>query len=168
MRLKDKVALITGAASGIGRESALLFAAEGAAVVVADVVDDAGRATAEEIEKSGGRARFQHADVSSAADCESMIQAAESAFGKLDILFNNAGIMDSADGDAVSTEEAVWDRTMSINLKGVFFGCKYGIQALQRSGGGSTTGSRQCGWCQSDQSKRSNDEQESESYFPSR
>lgn len=136
MRLKDKVALITGAASGIGRDSASAFAAEGAAILVADVQDDAGRATVERIEAGGGRARFVHADVSRAADCEAMVAAAEESFGKLDILFNNAGIMHPADDDAVRTEEDVWDLTMAINLKGVFLGCKYGIPALRRAGGG--------------------------------
>ena len=77
------------------------------------------------------------ADVSKAADCERMVAEAEKAFGRLDVLFNNAGIMDSGDDDAVSTEEAVWDLTMDVNAKGVFLGCKYGIPALRRAGGGS-------------------------------
>jgi len=136
LRLKDKVALITGGASGIGRDSALLFASEGAAVVLADIQDEAGLATAAEIEAAGGRAHYVHADVSSAEDVQSMVAAAESTFGKLNVLFNNAGIMHSADGDAVDTDEATWDLTMSINLKGVFLGCKYGIPALRRAGGG--------------------------------
>jgi NAD(P)-dependent dehydrogenase (short-subunit alcohol dehydrogenase family) len=137
MRLANKVALITGASSGIGRESAILFAAEGAQVILADVSDEAGQALATEIESTGGSASFIHADVSRAADCEGMVRHAEETFGRLDILFNNAGIMDSADDDAVATDEAVWDRTMGVNLKGVFFGCKYGIAALRRAGGGS-------------------------------
>ncbi|MDG2307621.1 MAG: glucose 1-dehydrogenase [Candidatus Binatia bacterium] len=136
MRLKDKVAVITGGASGIGRETALLFAREGASVVVADVSEDAGREVAAEIGKTPGHGCFVRTDVSKAADCEQMISMAEDAFGKLDILFNNAGIMDGADNDAVSTEEAIWDRTMAINLKGVFFGCKFGVPALRRNGGG--------------------------------
>ncbi|MFT5478109.1 MAG: NAD(P)-dependent dehydrogenase (short-subunit alcohol dehydrogenase family) [Planctomycetota bacterium] len=136
MRLKDKVALITGGSNGIGRDSALLFAAEGAAVVVADIQDEAGRATVSDIEAAGGRAHYVHADVSSAQDAEAMVAAAESTYGKLDVLFNNAGIMHSADDDAVNTDEVTWDLTMSINLKGVFLGCKYGIPALRRAGGG--------------------------------
>lgn len=137
MRLQDKVALITGAASGIGRESALLFAAEGAGVVVADLQDDAGQATVKEIEENGGKAGYVHADVSSAADCEAMVAFAEKRFGKLDVMFNNAGISHARDDDAVVTEEEVWDLTMRINLKGVFLGCKFAIPALRRAGGGS-------------------------------
>jgi len=137
MRLQDKVALITGAGSGIGRESALLWAREGAKVVVADVNDDAGQAVVEEITAAGGSAVYVRADVSKAADAEGMVRTAEQTFGKLNVLFNNAGIMHSDDDNAMSTEEAVWDLTMNINLKGVFLGCKYGIPALRRAGGGS-------------------------------
>ncbi|HEY2294951.1 MAG TPA: glucose 1-dehydrogenase [Thermoanaerobaculia bacterium] len=137
MRLANKVALITGAGSGIGRESALLFAREGARVVVADVNDEAGRAVVEELRAAGGEAVYVHADVSKAAEAEGMIRAAEESFGRLDVLFNNAGISHARDDDAVATEEEVWDLTMSINLKGVFLGCKYGIPALRRAGGGS-------------------------------
>ena len=137
MRLKDKVALITGAASGIGRETALLFAREGAAIAVVDVDEVGGKDTVRRVEAAGGRAVFARADVSRAADCESMVAAAEKAFGKLDVLFNNAGIMHAKDDDAVSTSEEVWELTLAINLKGVFLGCKYGIPALRRAGGGS-------------------------------
>src|SRR6266487_243218 len=137
MRLQDKVAIITGAGSGIGRESALLFAREGASIVVADVSDEAGTAVVAELEAAGGRAIFVHADVSKAIDAEGMVRAAEESFGKLNVLFNNAGISHIRDDDAVTTEEDVWDLTMNINLKGVFMGCKYGIPALRRAGGGS-------------------------------
>jgi len=137
LRLNDKVALITGAASGIGRETALLFAQEGADVVVVDVDDKHGRETVEAVEGKGGKAHYVHADVSRAGDCREMIAAAEKQFGKLNVLFNNAGIMHSQDDDVISTEEKIWDLTMNINAKGVFFGCKYGIPALRRAGGGS-------------------------------
>jgi len=137
MRLDDKVALITGAGSGIGRESALLFAREGARVVVVDVNDAAGQVVVQELRAAGREAVFFHADVSKAADAEGMIHAAEASFGRLDVVFNNAGISHPQDDDAVATEEAVWDLTMNVNLKGVFLGCKYGIPALRRAGGGS-------------------------------
>lgn len=137
MRLQNKVALITGASSGIGRETALLFASEGAKVVCVDINDDGGQETVAMIQERNGEAIYVHADVSRAADCEQMIGAAEEAFGKLDVLFNNAGIMHSNDDDAVNTDEDVWDLTMRINAKGVFLGCKYGIPALRRAGGGS-------------------------------
>lgn len=136
MRLTDKVALITGAANGIGRETALLFASEGAKVVVADVQDEAGAATVTAIEEAGGSAHYVRADVSKASDCERMIATAEAQFGKLHVLFNNAGIMHADDADAIDTQEDVWDLTMSINLKGVWLGCRYGIPALRRAGGG--------------------------------
>ncbi len=137
MRLQNKVALITGAGSGIGRESALLFAGEGARVVVVDVNDSAGETVAAHIRETGGQAVYAHADVSKSADAEGMIRVAETSFGRLDVLFNNAGISHAQDDDAVATEEEVWDLTMNINLKGVFLGCKHGIPALRRAGGGS-------------------------------
>jgi NAD(P)-dependent dehydrogenase (short-subunit alcohol dehydrogenase family) len=137
MKLEGKVALITGASSGIGRETALLFAAEGAAVVVADTQREAGEETVARIKAAGGRATFVAADVSRAADCEAMVSTAEDAFGGLHVLFNNAGVMLDGDDDAVNTSEEIWEKTLAINLKGVFLGCKYGIPALRRAGGGS-------------------------------
>jgi len=137
MRLEDKVALITGAAGGIGRETSLLFAAEGARVVAVDVNDEGCQETVDLVTAAGGQAISIHADVSRAEDCEQMVASAEAEFGALHVLFNNAGIMDHEDGDASSTSEEVWDRTMAINLKGVFLGCKFGIEALKRAGGGS-------------------------------
>jgi NAD(P)-dependent dehydrogenase (short-subunit alcohol dehydrogenase family) len=136
MQLADKVALITGAASGIGREAALLFAREGARVVVVDI-SEKGQETAEAIRRAGGQAHFVQADVSKAQDAERMISEAERVFGRLEILFNNAGISHAEDDDAIHTSEAVWDLTFAVNVKGVFLGCKYGIPALRRAGGGS-------------------------------
>jgi NAD(P)-dependent dehydrogenase (short-subunit alcohol dehydrogenase family) len=136
-RLKDRVAVITGAGSGIGRESALLFASEGARVAVAEVNDPAGRRVVEEIAAAGGEALFIHADVSVATDAEAMVAAAEKQWGRLDVLFNNAGIFPDKDGSVVDTDEETWDLVMRVNLKGVFFGCKYAIPAMLRSGGGS-------------------------------
>ncbi len=137
MRLKNKVTLITGAGSGIGRETALLFASEGASVVVVDVNDAAGHETVRMVADAGGKAAYVHADVSKAGECEAMIAFAEQTFGRLNVLFNNAGISHAADDDAINTSEDVWDLTFNINVKGVFLGCKYGIPALRRAGGGS-------------------------------
>ena len=133
MRLDNKVALITGGGSGIGKQSALLFAKEGAKVAVVDLDEKSGRETASMIKD----AIFVRADVSAARDCQQMVEAAEKAFGRLNVLFNNAGIMLAKDDDAVSTSEEVWDTTLDVNAKGVFLGCKYGVPALRRAGGGS-------------------------------
>ena len=137
MRLKDKVALITGAGAGIGRQSALLFAREGAAVLAVDLNQSAAADTVKEIQQNGGKAAACRADVSKAPDCRDMVAAAEREFGRLDVLFNNAGIMLAKDDDAIATDESVWNQTLDVNAKGVFLGCKYGIPALRRAGGGS-------------------------------
>jgi NAD(P)-dependent dehydrogenase (short-subunit alcohol dehydrogenase family) len=136
-RLAGKVALITGAGSGIGKESALLFAREGARVVCVDLDGRSAGATSEMITDAGGEATAVRADVSSARDSEAMVQAADDAYGGINVMFNNAGIMLSNDGDSQATSEEVWDLTMNVNAKGVFLGCKYGIPAIKRSGGGS-------------------------------
>jgi len=136
-RLAGRTALITGAGSGIGRESALLFAAEGAAVLVADRDARAGRAVCDEIRKEGGRAHFAETDVSRGEDVARAVAEAERAFGALHVLFNNAGIFPAQDGSPVDTPESVWDEVMTVNLKSVFLGCKHGIPALLRAGGGS-------------------------------
>ncbi len=135
MRLTGKVAVITGAGQGIGRETAHLFAREGAKVVVADI----NLAAAEQVvaEIGADTALAVQVDVSKAADVAEMIAVSEATFGAVHVLFNNAGIMHSRDDSALTTEEDVWDLTMNINLKGVFWGCKYGIPALRRAGGGS-------------------------------
>jgi NAD(P)-dependent dehydrogenase (short-subunit alcohol dehydrogenase family) len=144
-RLQGRVALITGAGSGIGREAALLFAREGANVAVVDRDEEAADRTVDEIRKAAdptggsdarGDAVAVAADVAQATDCEAMVAATEQAFGRLDVLFNNAGVMLSSDDDALTTDEPTWDTTMDVNAKGVFLGCKYGIPALRRAGGG--------------------------------
>ena len=137
MRLKDKVALITGAGGGIGRETALLFAAQGASIVAVDYNVGPNEEIVALINASGGKAIAVKADVSKAADCAAMVQAAEDTYGKLNVMFNNAGISHADDDDAITTSEEVWDLTFAINVKGVFLGCKYGVPALRRAGGGS-------------------------------
>jgi NAD(P)-dependent dehydrogenase (short-subunit alcohol dehydrogenase family) len=134
MRLPNKVALITGGGSGIGRATCLLFAKEGAKVVVVDVKRETAEKTASEI---GANARAFAADVSKAKDAEGMVKFAEESFGRLDIVFNNAGVFFDDDGSVTETSEETWDRVIDINLKGVFLGCKYAIPALLRAGGGS-------------------------------
>jgi NAD(P)-dependent dehydrogenase (short-subunit alcohol dehydrogenase family) len=136
-RLTGKVALVTGAGSGIGRESALLFAEEGARVVCVDVDEASATKTVDMIVSAAGEAVAVRADVSSCEDAEAMVQVAEDSYGCLHVMFNNAGIMHSDDGDSQATSEEVWDLTMNVNAKGVFLGCKFGIPAIKRSGGGS-------------------------------
>ncbi len=137
MRLQNKVALITGAGGAIGREAALLFAQEGAKIIVTDVVDANGNETVAMIQANGGEAAYIRADVSKESEAKAMIDFAEQTFGKLNVLFNNAGISHSQDDDILTTEEKIWDLTLAINVKGVAWGCKHGIPALLRAGGGS-------------------------------
>ena len=136
-RLDGKVALITGGASGMGMVASRLFASEGAKVVLTDVSDDAGEQTAEAIRADGGDALYVHADVSSEADAKGMVDRAVESYGGLTILYNNAGVMLGDDGSVDTTDESVWDTTLAINVKGVAFGCKYGVPAMIASGGGS-------------------------------
>jgi NAD(P)-dependent dehydrogenase (short-subunit alcohol dehydrogenase family) len=133
MRLAGKTALITGGGSGIGLEAARLFAAEGAKLLLVDADAAKGEAAAKEI---GAAAAFVRADVARASDVEAAIFEAERRFGALHVLFNNAGIFPDGDGLPEETDESVFDRVIAVNLKGVFFGCKYGIPALRRAGGG--------------------------------
>jgi NAD(P)-dependent dehydrogenase (short-subunit alcohol dehydrogenase family) len=137
MRLEGKVALITGGASGMGMVASTLFASEGAKIVLTDLADEAGEKVAAQIREAGGDALYVHADVSNEADARAMVDAALQRFGKLDVLYNNAGIMMAEDGSVDSTDESVWDRTLAINVKGVAFGCKYGVPAMVAGGGGS-------------------------------
>jgi NAD(P)-dependent dehydrogenase (short-subunit alcohol dehydrogenase family) len=134
MRLDGKVALITGGGSGMGKVASELFAAEGAKVVLTDVNDEAGRATATGIGKD---VHYVHADVSKDEDARAMVDAAVERFGRLDVLYNNAGIMPLDDGSITDADGSIWDAVLAVNVKGVAFGCKYGIPAMLQSGGGS-------------------------------
>jgi len=128
------MAVITGAASGIGRATAILFAAEGAAVLAADVQDDAGAQTVATIRAAAGRAEFVHADVSRSEDVRRMVRAAVEEFGRLDVLFNNAGV--AVFKGVVETDEAEWDHVLGVNLRGVYLGIKYAAAEMRRQGGG--------------------------------
>ena len=134
MRLTGKVALVSGSASGMGKSEATIFAQEGAKVIVADILEPQGRDTVDAITKAGGTARFVALDVTSESAWQEAVKTAESAFGKLDVLVNNAGISGTYDPELMST--AAWDKIMSINARGVFLGMKYAIPAMQRAGGG--------------------------------
>lgn len=137
MRLQGKVAVITGAGNGIGEATALLFAKQGAKVIAVDKDEKSVKGTVEEIIREGGDAHAFLADVSSRNDCRDMIACAEHMYGGLHILFNNAGIMHSADSDAVNTPEDIFDVTLQVNVKSILLGCKFGIPAMKKSGGGS-------------------------------
>jgi len=134
MRLMNKTAIITGGGSGIGEATAVLFSQEGASVVVADINAEAAEATASRINEAGGIACAVRVEVTQAADVEAMVRTAVETYGKLDVLFNNAGI--GGRGDVVEISEADWDRTLDVNLKGAFLGCKYAIPEMIKSGGG--------------------------------
>jgi NAD(P)-dependent dehydrogenase (short-subunit alcohol dehydrogenase family) len=134
-RLAGKVALISGGARGQGAVEAKLFAQEGAKVVFGDILDEQGKRVEEEIHAQGGDALYVHLDVTRAQDWQRAVQTAESQYGRLNILVNNAGI--AIRGTIEETSEEDWDRLMAINLKGVFLGTKYAIPAMRRAGGGS-------------------------------
>lgn len=137
MRLADKVTIITGAGGGMGRTAAEMFAAEGAKVVVAEYSEAAGAETVERIRAAGGTASFVKVDVSAEADAKAMVDHAVATYGRLDCLYNNAGIMPEADHSVTDTEVDVWDQVMAVNVRGVFLGCKYAIPAMEAAGGGS-------------------------------
>lgn len=134
MRLKDKVAIVTGAASGMGASTAKIFANQGAKVLVTDMLEDEGAGVVAEITKADGEARFQRLDVTSEADWDSPVAAALAAYGKLDILVNNAGVSGSTP-DLLNLD--TWDQQMNINAKGVFLGMRAVIPVMQKGGGGS-------------------------------
>lgn len=137
MRLEGKVAVITGTASGIGRAAAVRFADEGAAIVGADVSADANSVTTQLVTDAGGKMIGTAVDVTESESVAALFELAESEFGRVDIVFNNAGVMLPDDADAIATSDEVIDRTLAINVKGVIHGCRHGIPALRRSGGGS-------------------------------
>ena len=131
MRLQDKVAIVTGAASGMGAATAKLFAAEGAKVVLTDILEEEGTALVDEI---GGAARFHRLDVTSETDWDALVAETLSAFGRVDILINNAGVSGSHP-DVLNTE--TWDEQMNVNARGVFLGMRAVIPKMQEAGGGS-------------------------------
>jgi NAD(P)-dependent dehydrogenase (short-subunit alcohol dehydrogenase family) len=134
-QLNGKIALVTGAASGIGRTTALLFAREGSSIVLADINESAGRTVAAEIESQGGRAIFEPADVTRATDCERVVERAVGEFGGIHILFNNAGIIRRA--SVVELGETDWDRVMAVNVKSIFLMSRQVIPIMAAAGGGS-------------------------------
>ncbi len=134
MKLEGKAAIITGAGSGIGQATAILFAREGARVTVADISISDGQNTVAQIEANDHSAIFVQVDVSQTRQVQHMVQATVDAFGRLDILLNNAGTNLAA--TITETREEDWDRVMEVNVKGVFLGCKYAIPAMIQSGGG--------------------------------
>jgi NAD(P)-dependent dehydrogenase (short-subunit alcohol dehydrogenase family) len=136
-RLQGKVAVITGAGSGIGRVAASLFAAEGAQVVVADVMGDHAEAAVADIEGAGGTATAVTVDVSDEAQVGAMIDHAVSTYGGVHVLFNNAGIFPADDGGILDTPPETWQKVMEVNLKGVWLGCRAAVPAMLDSGGGS-------------------------------
>ena len=137
MRLEDKVAIITGAGSGMGRVAAQMFAAEGAKVLVAEYDEKAGAETADLVRAAGGEATFARTDVSNESDAAAMVAAAKDRYGRVDVLYNNAGVMPELDHSVVDTDVATWDQVMAINVRGVFLGCKYAIPHMVEQGSGS-------------------------------
>ncbi len=137
MRLADKVCVITGAGSGMGRTAATMFAAQGAKVVVADVSEAAGEETVAQVRAAGGTASFVLADVSQEAEAQAMVAHAVATYGRIDCLYNNAGIMPAADHSVIDTDVDTWDRVMAVNVRGVFLGCKHAIPVMVAQGSGS-------------------------------
>jgi NAD(P)-dependent dehydrogenase (short-subunit alcohol dehydrogenase family) len=134
MRLAGKVAVVTGGASGMGQSEAVIFAREGARVVVADLLEREGQQTVDTIKAAGGQARFVKLDVTSEAEWRAAVEATVGAFGTVDVLVNNAGISGTFDPDMLST--TAWDDLMNVNAKGVFLGMKSVIPSMQKAGRG--------------------------------
>ena len=137
MRLQGKVSIITGGGSGMGRTAALMFAAEGARVVVADYADAAGAETVRLVQDAGGEATFVRTDISCEPDAKAMVDHAVATYGRLDTLYNNAGIMPEEDHSVIDTPVDAWDRVMAVNVRGVYLGCKYAIPQMLDQGAGS-------------------------------
>ena len=137
MRLNEKVSIITGAGGGMGRVAALRFAAEGASVVVADTQEASAEETVRQIRAAGGEAIAVAVDVSVEADAKAMVDVAIEKFGRLDVLYNNAGIMPQADHSVVDTPVEIWDQVMAVNVRGVYLACKYAIPPMLENKRGS-------------------------------
>jgi len=137
MKLLNKVALITGAGSGIGREAAVLFAQEGATIVAVDINSKALTATESLLEKEGTESLALNSDVSKENDVQALVHATVESFGQIDILYNNAGVFDDEDTAVTELSGSVWDRIMDVNLKSMFLTCKYAIPVMLKNGGGS-------------------------------
>lgn len=133
-KLKNRIAIITGASSGIGLESCYLFAKEGCKIIAADINDKIGNEIVSEIIKKTGNLHvsYYHCDVSKESEVEQLILKSIDLYGGLDILFNNAGIMQTGDGNTEETDDKIWDLTMNINLKGVWYGCKHAIRVMKQ------------------------------------
>ncbi|HYX12063.1 MAG TPA: glucose 1-dehydrogenase [Candidatus Acidoferrum sp.] len=137
MRLADKVCVITGAGGGMGRVAAQTFAREGAKVVVAEFGEAAGAETVDIVRKARGQASFVKTDVSNEASARAMIEHAMDTYGRVDVLYNNAGVMPEADHSVVDTDVATWDQVMAVNVRGVFLGCKFAVPRMVEQGTGS-------------------------------
>ncbi|MCS7462382.1 glucose 1-dehydrogenase [Paenibacillus doosanensis] len=142
MRLQNKVTLITGAGSGIGKSTALLFASEGAAVIVNDLLEERGQETVEEIKQAGGEAIFLQADVTNPDSVKAMVDQAIAAYGRIDVLFNNAGV--SGVGAIHEVEPDAWDRVININIRGVYLPSKYVLPHMMERRNGSIINMSSC------------------------